>query len=71
VRQRAFDETRQAFAQLRSQSALTDEVADGNLLTARHGLLDRIVLRRALGRDRHADPVRERTEIILRGGTVL
>jgi hypothetical protein len=35
------------------------------------GLLDRVILTRAIGRGRHANPVEERTEILLRGGLEL
>ena len=83
VRQAALDQARQAFAQARSQSALAEELGDGDLLAAwptltsqekrrlMQGLLDRVVLTRAMGRGRHANPVAERTEIILRGGVEL
>jgi site-specific DNA recombinase len=83
VRQLALDEARQAFAQARSHSALAEELADGDLLAAwstlrvqekrrlMHGLLDRVIVTRARGRGRHANPIGERTEIILRGGTQL
>jgi hypothetical protein len=36
-----------------------------------HGLLDRIVLTRADRRGRHASPISERTQIILRGNVPL
>jgi site-specific DNA recombinase len=83
VRQHALDGARQALAQARAQSAVADNLADGDLLTAwprlsvqdkrrlLHGLLERVVLRRANGRGRHANPVSERTDIILRGGQTL
>ena len=80
ARQHALDEARSELAELRTQSTLTDELADGDLLHAwptlttqekrrlMHGLLDRVVVTRATGRGRHAEPVAERTDIILRGG---
>jgi len=82
-RQRALDHARQELAQVRHQSALADELADGDLLAAwptlsvqekrrlMHGLLDRVVVKRAAGRGRHADPISERTEIVLRGNVLL
>ena len=69
------------LAQTRNQAALADELADGDLLAAwpgltmpekrrlLHGLLDRVLVTRASGRGRHANPIAERTSIILRGGT--
>jgi hypothetical protein len=36
-----------------------------------HGLLDRVVLTRATGRGRHANPISERTQIVLRGNVLL
>jgi hypothetical protein len=83
VRQAALDQARQTFAQARSQSALAEELGDGDLLAAwptltsqekrrlMQGLLDRVILTRAIGRGRHANPVEERTEILLRGGLEL
>ena len=83
VRQLALDQARQACAQARSQSALAQELGDGDLVAAwptlipqekrrlLHGLLDQVVLARAEGRGRHANPVGERAEIILRGGSSL
>ena len=83
ARQRALDDARQALATLRSQSRLADELADGDLLHAwptltiqekrrlMHGLLDRVIVSRANSRGRHAQPIPERTEIILRGGITL
>jgi site-specific DNA recombinase len=83
ARQQALDQAREALAVLRSQSELAAELSDGDLLTAwpeltigekrrlLHGLLDRVVVTRASGRGRHADPISERTKIILRGGTPL
>jgi hypothetical protein len=83
VRQRALDEARTMLAQARSQSALAEEFGDGDLLRAwpslriqerrrlMHGLLERIVVTRADRRGRHARPVGERAQIILRGGAVV
>ena len=36
-----------------------------------HGLLEKIVVSRALGRGRAAEPIAKRTQIVLRGGTYL
>jgi site-specific DNA recombinase len=83
VRQRELDEARQRLAELRSQSALASELADGDLLEAwptlslperrrlLHGLLDRVVLRRADGRGKAGVPLVERTQIVLRGNVLL
>jgi DNA invertase Pin-like site-specific DNA recombinase len=83
TRQRALDDTRQTLVQLRQQSALTSELADGDLFQAwptltiqekrrlMHGLLDRVLVKRANGRGRHADPIGERTQIVLRGNVLL
>ena len=83
VRQRELDESRQRLAELRSQSALAGELADGDLLEAwptldlserrrlLHGLLDRVVLRRADGRGKGGVPLVERTQIVLRGNVLL
>jgi site-specific DNA recombinase len=83
VRQLALDEARRVFAQVRSHSALAEELANGDLLAAwstltvpekrrlMHGLLEQVIVTRAEGRGRHANPISERTEIILRGGTHL
>jgi Recombinase/Recombinase zinc beta ribbon domain len=83
ARQRALDEARSSLAELRQQSSLSDELADGDLLRAWptltvqdkrrlvHGLLDRVVLTRAQGRGRHARPIGERTQIVLRGNVLL
>jgi hypothetical protein len=83
VRQRALDEARAALAQARSQSSSAEELGDGDLLRAwpsltiqerrrlMHGLLERVVVTRADRRGRHARPVRERAQIILRGGAGL
>jgi hypothetical protein len=62
---------------------LTTEIGDGDLLRAwpslsvqerrrlMHGLLDRVVVRRADRRGRNARPIAERTQIILRGNVLL
>jgi hypothetical protein len=83
ARQRALDEARGSLAELRAQSSLADELADGDLLKAwptlttqekrrlLHGLLDRVVVTRAIGRGRHANPVSERAQIVLRGNVLL
>jgi site-specific DNA recombinase len=83
VRQQALDEARETLGQLQSQSELAFELSDGDLLKAwpelttaqkrrlLHGLLDRVVITRASGRGRHANPISERTQIILRGGSRL
>jgi site-specific DNA recombinase len=83
VRQLALDEAQRVFAQVRSHSALAEELADGDLLAAwatltvpekrrlMHGLLEQVVVTRAEGRGRHANPISERTEIILRGSVQL
>jgi hypothetical protein len=83
VRQRALDEEREALTQARSQSALAEELGEGDLLAAwptltiqerrrlMHGLLERVVVTRADRRGRHARPIGERTEVTLRGGTIL
>jgi site-specific DNA recombinase len=83
VRQRELDQARQRLTELRSQSALASELADGDLLEAwptldlserrrlLHGLLDRVVLRRADGRGKAGIPLVERTQIVLRGNVLL
>jgi site-specific DNA recombinase len=83
ARQRVLDEAREALAELRKQSSLAEELADGDLVRAwptltiqekrrlLHGLLDRVVVVRAHGRGRHANPVSERTQIVLRGNVLL
>jgi site-specific DNA recombinase len=83
TRQRALDEARQTLAGLRQQSSLASELADGDLLAAwptlsthekrrlLHGLLDRVIVKRASGRGRHAEPIDQRTQIVLRGNVVL
>jgi hypothetical protein len=83
VRQRALEEARQQLAEVRSQATLLHDLSDGDLLAAwptlstekkrrlLHGLLDRVVLRRAGARGRQAPPIDERTQIILRGNVLL
>jgi len=83
TRQAALDETRNALARLRQQHSLAAELADGDLLRAwptlairekrrlMYGLLDRVTVRRATSRGRHAGPIGDRVEIILRGGRPL
>jgi DNA invertase Pin-like site-specific DNA recombinase len=83
TRQQALDEARQELATVRQQGALAEELGDGDLLAAwptltvqekrrlMHGLLDRVVVKRATGRGRHADPIDDRTQIILRGNVLL
>jgi hypothetical protein len=80
VRQQALDDARTQLADAKTQTALADELADGDLLRAwptltvperrrlMNGLLDQVVLTKADRRGRHARPVGERTEIVLRGG---
>jgi DNA invertase Pin-like site-specific DNA recombinase len=82
-RQQALDHARQELTQAKQQSNLADELADGDLLVAwptltvqekrrlMHGLLDRVVVKRAAGRGRHADPIAERIQIVLRGNVLL
>src|SRR5215216_948792 len=83
VRQRALDEARTILAETRSQSSLVEELGDGDLLAAwptlmvqerrqlMHGLLEQVVVSRASGRGRMAEPIAERARIVLRGGTGL
>jgi len=83
ARQRALDEARKQLAELRTQSAVAAELAEGDLRQAwptlstqekrrlLHGLLDRVVLRRAGARGRQAPPIGERTQIVLRGNVLL
>jgi site-specific DNA recombinase len=83
ARQQALDEAHRTVADLQAQSALTEELADGDLLRAwptltlqeqrrlMNGLLEQVVVTRADRRGRHARPVSERTEIVLRGGVTL
>jgi site-specific DNA recombinase len=83
ARQLVLDEARRQLAELSTQSNLIDELTSGDLLAAwpdltiqekrklLHGLLDRVVLRRATGRGKHAPPIAERTQIVLRGNVLL
>jgi site-specific DNA recombinase len=83
ARQRALDEARATLAEARSQSALAEELGDGDLLQAwpgltvqerrrlMHGLLERVIITRADRRGRHAGPIGERTQVVLRGGSIL
>jgi site-specific DNA recombinase len=83
VRQHALDEARRQLADVSSQSELAAELGDGDLLEAwptlttsekrrlMPGLLDRVVVAQASGRGRHAGPIGERTQIVLRGNTLL
>jgi DNA invertase Pin-like site-specific DNA recombinase len=83
ARQRALDEARAALAEARSQSALAEELGDGDLLQAwpsltvqerrrlMHGLLEQVIVSRADRRGRHARPIGERTQVVLRGGSTL
>jgi site-specific DNA recombinase len=82
ARQQALDEARRLLAELRAHSVVTEELLSGDLVRAwpqlaiqekrrlLHGLLDRVVLRRAPGRGKDAVPVADRTQIVL-GGNVL
>lgn len=83
ARQQALDEARNHLAEVSSQSELAAELSDGDLLRAwptltisekrrlMHGLLDRVVISQATGRGRHAGPIDERTQIVLRGNVLL
>jgi hypothetical protein len=83
ARQRALDEAREQMVRLSRQSTLAEELVDGDLLKSwpslsvqdrrrlLHGLLDRVVVSRARGRGRHANPVSERTQIVLKGYVLL
>jgi DNA invertase Pin-like site-specific DNA recombinase len=83
ARQSALDNARAEFALASSQGSLVDELTSGDLLEAwpelttpekrriLHGFLDRIVVQRAHARGRHAPPVGDRIEIVLRGGKEL
>jgi site-specific DNA recombinase len=83
ARQRALDEARNEITGLQSQSELASELGDGDLLHAwpelsvpekrrlMHGLLDQVILTRADKRGRHARPIGERTQIVLRGNVLL
>jgi site-specific DNA recombinase len=83
ARQHALDTARSRLAELRTQTMLSEELADGDLLHAwptlsiqekrrlMHGLLEQVLVSRATSRGRHAEPTRDRSEIILRGGAHL
>lgn len=83
VRQRALDEARTELARLQMQNALAADLADGDLVAAwptlatqekrrlMHGLLERVVVTANDGRGRSRQPVADRTQIHLRGGTSL
>jgi len=83
ARQQALDDARALLTGLRAQSVVTEELLSGDLvqcwpqLTIQekrkllHGLLDRVVLRRANARGKNASPVQERTQIVLRGELLL
>jgi site-specific DNA recombinase len=83
VRQNALEDARDKVGQLRQQSSLATEIADGDIVQAwptlgvqdkrrlLQGLLDRVVVSRADGRGRHASPIGGRTEIVVRGNVVL
>lgn len=82
VRQQRLDEARERLAELREQSLFADELTSGDLLrawpelettekrTLMHGLLERVMLRRAPARGPERVPIEERTQIVL-GGNVL
>jgi hypothetical protein len=82
-RQQAIDAARERMVDARSQASLIGELTDGDLLAAwptlttpekrqlLHGLLDRVILRRAGARGRAAPPIASRTEIVLRGNVRL
>ena len=83
ARQRALDTARDGLDEARKQTDLITDVGDGDLLAAwpgltaaakrqlLHGLLDRVVLRRAGARGRAAPPIAARTQIVLRGNVLL
>jgi site-specific DNA recombinase len=83
ARRDALDDASSMLATLRAQTEFADTLLNGDLLAAwptltiqekrqlLHGLLDRVVLTRAGARGRQAPRIADRTEIILRGGTVL
>jgi DNA invertase Pin-like site-specific DNA recombinase len=82
-RQQLLEQAQAELTQLRSQTALTEELTSGDLLTAwpeldvrekrqlLHGLLERVEVTRSDGRKRGALPLDERVTIVLRGGLVL
>lgn len=83
TRQRALDDARAALSELRRQSDLATELSHGDLIRAwptlevgekrrlMFGLLEQVLVTRATGRGRHAEPIAERVEIVLRGGIAL
>jgi hypothetical protein len=83
ARQQHVDEARERVATLRNQSLVVAELTSGSLQkawpelttperrTLLHGLLDRVVLKRAPGRGAGRVSVSERTQIILRGNVLL
>jgi hypothetical protein len=83
VRQRALDQARQELTEARAQSMIVEELTSGDLLEAwpdltiqekrklLHGLLDKVVVKKAGARGRLAPPVKDRVQIVLRGGVVL
>jgi DNA invertase Pin-like site-specific DNA recombinase len=83
VRQRVLDEARSTLAEVRTQSSLVDDLADGDLLAAwpaltvqerrrlMHGLLEHVTVARAKRRGRKAEPIADRAAIVLRGGVEL
>ena len=83
ARQQALEEARAQLAEIGSQTAIVEELTDGDLLgawpalttpekrTLLHGFLDRVVLRRAGARGRAAPPIEARTQIVMRGNVLL
>lgn len=83
VRQQRLEQARAELNQLRSQSALADDLTSGDLLAAwpeltvqekrqlLHGLLDRVLVKRSDARKPCALPLPERTQIVLRGNVLL
>jgi site-specific DNA recombinase len=83
TRQQALDEARGKVAQLRQQSALATEIADGDIVKAwptldvqekrrlLKGLLDKVIVTRADKIGRHAKPIGQRAQIVLRGNVLL
>jgi recombinase/recombinase-like zinc beta ribbon protein len=83
ARQATIDEARERIATLHSQSLISEQLTSGDLLQTwpelttpekralMHGLLDRVLLRRAPGRGPNSVPVAERTQIVLRGNVLL
>jgi DNA invertase Pin-like site-specific DNA recombinase len=83
TRQQRIDDARERLANLQSQSLIANELTSGSLLdawpelttsekrTLLHGLIDRVVLNRAPGRGAGQIPIRQRTQIVLRGNVAL